>query len=206
MTLQLDPVAYRRRIAELDCVVVDPQSKDFQPTSVVVMCHGFGAPGTDLVPCSEAIVNLQPESCQNIRFVFPAGPLEMEPGYDARAWWPIDMEKLQSMIDGGEFRELRNETPDLLSVRRQQLIDLVEQLVQEHSLDYSKIVLGGFSQGAMLTTDVALHLKKEIGGLVVWSGTLLNEKQWRANIKECPPIPVFQSHGHSDPILSLIHI
>jgi phospholipase/carboxylesterase len=53
----------------------------------------------------------------------------------------------------------------------------------------------------MLTTDVALRLKKAPAGLVVLSGALTNEGEWRGLALERGPLAVLQSHGKYDSIL-----
>lgn len=203
VSVTIRPVGNVRSIGELECVVVDPTEDPYEPQALVVLCHGFGAPGTDLVECSRAMWELQSRELSKVRFAFPAAPISLDPTgqYDSRAWWPIDMVRLNEMIASGEFRDLRNEKPDLLEERRQQISELIEQLLAETNLDNSAVVLGGFSQGAMLMTDVALHLPSPPGGLIIWSGTLLNETEWKFAAARQKKFPIFQSHGRYDPIL-----
>lgn len=200
------PVGQVRQIAELECVVVDPVGGDFQPQTVVVLCHGFGAPGTDLVDCCRAMWELEAEALRDTRFVFPAAPMQLDDfGYgDARAWWPIDMVRLNEMIASGQIRDLRGDKPPMLDQRRRQLSDLALAVAQECDVELSAVVLGGFSQGAMLATDVALHLDDSVGGLIIWSGTLLNEVEWKSAMLSPRRFPVFQSHGRYDPILPYV--
>lgn len=201
--MQLRPTGRRRTIAELDCVVVDPSDQPYEPQAIAILCHGFGAPSTDLVDCCRAMWELQPIALARVRFVFPAGPMKVDPSglHDGRAWWPIDMERLNFMMTTGQYRDLRFERPELLATRSRQLRELAEHVLAETNLDSSALVLGGFSQGAMLATDVALRLSPAPGGLIVWSGTLLNEAEWRAAAKRQTRFPVVQSHGRMDPIL-----
>jgi phospholipase/carboxylesterase len=197
------PVGIQRLIGELECVVVDPTDQPYEPQAIVVLCHGFGAPGTDLVECCRTMWELQRAELGRTRFVFPAGPLSLDESglYDARAWWPIDMERLNEMMVTGEFRDLRREKPELLDTRREQVTALLESLLAESALDPASLILGGFSQGSMLMTDVALRLSRPPGGLIVWSGTLLNESEWRSAASRQAKFPVFQSHGRYDSIL-----
>jgi phospholipase/carboxylesterase len=197
------PVGNVRRLADLECVVVDPTEQAYEPQVIVVLCHGFGASGTDLVDCCRAMWELQPEELRRARFVFPAAPMSLDRSglYDSRAWWPIDMERLNEMIANAEFRDLRHDKPEPLEMLRVQMTLLIRQLLAETNLDHGSIVLGGFSQGAMLSTDVALHLDPAPGGLIVWSGTLLNELEWRPAASQQSKFPIFQSHGRFDPIL-----
>jgi phospholipase/carboxylesterase len=62
-------------------------------------------------------------------------------------------------------------------------------------------VLGGFSQGAMLSLDVALHRPTPPAGLILMSGTLLAESVWKPRLNQLAGVPVLQSHGRHDPLL-----
>src|SRR5262249_30990993 len=64
-----------------------------------------------------------------------------------------------------------------------------------------KVVLGGFSQGAMLAADVAARTDVPLAGLMLWSGTLVAEAEWTPLLRRRKGMPVFQSHGTADPLL-----
>ena len=193
------PRLERKQIGPLDCLVVAPAV----PRLNVVLCHGFGAPGDDLVPLAGHLLQEFPDLDQNVQFVFPAAPLSMSeygiPG--GRAWWMLDMEKLQEAIATGHLRDLRNDAPPDLPARRAQLTGLLQALGDQTNLPPGRLVLGGFSQGSMLAIDVALHGSEKPAGLIVWSGTLLNEDVWRPLAPILSGLPILQSHGQQDPIL-----
>jgi phospholipase/carboxylesterase len=65
----------------------------------------------------------------------------------------------------------------------------------------ARLVLGGFSQGAMLACDVGLRLEPAPAALVLFSGSLINAPEWRQLAPRRRGLPVFQSHGREDPIL-----
>ena len=186
----------------LNCRIVDADST-VPPRLLVVLCHGFGAPGTDLVPVGGELARLIGPTAAGIRFLFPAAPLSLDdyglPG--GRAWWPLDMAKLQAAIEFGETRDLRNESPELLPQARDALTAAVTAGCAEAGLPFSRCVLGGFSQGSMVATDVALHLAERPAALVIWSGTLLCEAVWRAASARLSGLPVLISHGRYDQIL-----
>jgi phospholipase/carboxylesterase len=163
---------------------------------LVVLLHGFGAPGDDLVPLWRVL-----RAPAGTRFLFPAAPIDMGAfGMgDARAWWMIDMAKLDRAMRTGQTRDLTSEVPEGLAPARL----LVDAFLDEatETLRPSKLVLGGFSQGAMLSLDVALRGKRELAGLALLSGTLLAEREWSTLFPGRSGLPVFQSHGQSDAIL-----
>lgn len=189
-------------LGALDCSVVMAEGLA-EPDRAIVLCHGFGAPGDDLVPLAPELLSCRPELSGRTLFVFPQAPLsppEFRP-FGGRAWWPLDMARLQAAIASGEFRDLRRDAPPRLPAAREEVRSLLAAVTDRFGLPVERIVLGGFSQGAMLTTDVTLHLAAPPAALVVYSGTLLNEAEWRKLAPARRGLPVLQSHGWEDPIL-----
>ncbi|MCA9040833.1 MAG: hypothetical protein KDA65_10835 [Planctomycetaceae bacterium] len=190
-------------LGPLTCRTVDFLEEGAQPEAVVVLCHGFGAPGTDLVPLGPEILSAVPELKEKVQFVFPQAPMSLAPyGYgDGRAWWMIDMLALQMAMDRNDFRDLRKDEPEGMAEARTQLTETLHAIRERCGLGWDKIVLGGFSQGSMLTTDITLRLEQNPAGLVIYSGTLLNEEEWARLAPQRAGLKVIQSHGHQDPIL-----
>lgn len=165
----------------------------------IVLCHGFGAGGDDLVSLWRAV-----DVGRGVRWFFPEAPISLAHlfGGPARAWWLIDMAKLDAAMRAGRIRELKSETPEGLAEARAALEDTLFTLGKEHGLDRARTIVGGFSQGAMLTTEIALHAEAPFAGLAVLSGTFLSETRWREAAKTSgPKLHVAQSHGRRDPIL-----
>jgi phospholipase/carboxylesterase len=71
----------------------------------------------------------------------------------------------------------------------------------EKELKPSHLILGGFSQGAMLTCDVTLRGARKIDALVQLSGTWIAEDLWDPALPSRRDLPVLVSHGMQDPIL-----
>jgi phospholipase/carboxylesterase len=190
-------------IASLQCQIVQNEQFETSQDVLCILCHGFGAPGEDLVPIADELIHSFGETNVGAQFIFPAAPIQLDPGgfYDSRAWWPIDMDKLQRAMETGEFRDLRHEQPPELPRCREMIETIIAEKKQKYSMESSRIVVGGFSQGAMLATDVALRHESLLGGLIVWSGTLLCESAWRELAANRGKLSVVQSHGQMDPIL-----
>jgi phospholipase/carboxylesterase len=188
----------RQRFGSLDTVVtggVDRVGGGVGP--VVILLHGFGAPAEDLVPLWRAI-----DVPREVRWIFPAAPLSLAPyGYPAesRAWWPLDLARFERLLMGGRTREMAKEVPEGIVSARAAVTELLA--VVKDQLKPTKIVLGGFSQGAMLSVDVALRTNEPLS-LALLSGTLICEDEWDVLLqKRGKELRVFQSHGKDDPLL-----
>ena len=192
------------RLGPLEARVVQAEV-GVRPELAVVLCHGFGASGTDLVPLASEVLARAPALGSRVRFVLPAAPVTVPEfgGGDARAWWPIDWEANLALRAAGAAGQakLRGRVPDGLTQARRQLAACLEAVSQTSGLGAGRIVLGGFSQGAMVTTDLALRQDEAPAALVILSGTLTSEAEWRSRAPRRKGLRVLQSHGRQDPIL-----
>lgn len=160
------------------------------------MFHGYGADAGDLSSLAEAIPTTKP-----CNWLFPEGFLEVPIGWNwtGRAWWPVNMEELQRAQETGVGRDLSQSTPPGMDVAVKKATEMITAL----GVPWSQIVLGGFSQGAMLATELYLSAPEAPLGLVMLSGTCLHADQWRAKAKERTGKAFFLSHGDQDSVLPI---
>lgn len=186
------------RLGPLQAVIVpppDPQNVE----RTVILAHGYGAPGTDLVGLAKAI-----SAPKGTRYVFVQAPHTIEGmtgPHAGRAWWHIDMMALHIARMTGEHDELAAQIPEGLSEARQALDDALLVLERDHELRWEATYLGGFSQGAMLTMDYALRSERPLRGVLQLSGTVICEAEWLPLMKKRAGLRVFQSHSPDDPVL-----
>jgi phospholipase/carboxylesterase len=110
-----------------------------------------------------------------------------------RAWWPLD---LRSNIPIGQsLPDLSSTRPAGLRIAGDRVKDLVRSLTRASG---APVVLGGFSQGAMAASDVAFRSDVPLAGLVLLSGTAVDEASWRAGYGRRRGLPVFIAHGRQD--------
>ena len=192
-----------RTFGPLSCQIYDQLPAETKPQIMVVVSHGFGAPGDDLVPLGPEILRQNAELADKVQFVFPAAPLSLlELGIPGgRAWWMLDVAALNEAIATGKIRDQRGQTPDGLLEAGQQYRAMLDALLGETGVPLSQCVLAGFSQGSMVSTEVALQLPEPPAALAIWSGTLLCEDRWGALADQSARFPIQQSHGTQDPIL-----
>ncbi|AKU95230.1 Phospholipase/carboxylesterase family protein [Labilithrix luteola] len=167
----------------------------------MVLLHGFGAPGDDLVGLAGAV-----GAPPGTTFLFPEAPHDLAeftslPVYGgARAWWMVDVGRYERALSSGRLGDVIDEVPDGLDEARAALASMFDALAKQGTPS-ELVVVGGFSQGSMLSVDFALRDARPLRGLVVMSGALIAASEWRPRMKARAGMPLFQSHGTHDPIL-----
>lgn len=174
----------REKIGQLECLVRPGENEK----NCFVMLHGFGADAADLFPLADLI-----DPSGEWSFYVPNAPLEVPvgPAWTGRGWFPISLRELETGID---FTQVRPPGIDKSS-------EMVGELIFE--LNPDKLVLGGFSQGAMIATEVALNNASDVSGLVLYSGVMLDEKGWTKKAPALAGKKLLQSHGSNDPVLPI---
>jgi phospholipase/carboxylesterase len=194
----------REKHGQLSCIIV--RHAQVKPDCFAVFCHGFGAPGDDLFGLADWML----DECEKLDVVplllFPAAPIDLAdegmPG--GRAWWRLNMAKLMQASMTNSFDEIRNEVPDGLEAARLQLEGAINSVRAEFDLQDTPFLLGGFSQGAMLTVETVLRSNiAPPQAMALYSGALICESHWQANVSRLAGVNAFQSHGRLDPILPI---
>jgi phospholipase/carboxylesterase len=151
---------------------------------VVILFHGFGADMHDLASLRELLT--PPES--RLNWIFPNGPFSVPigPGWTGSAWWPLQMSSLPN-----DWSDI---TPDDLP----RVKELVYSLISSLKMPWNRIILGGFSQGAMLATEIYLTAPETPLGLLSLSGSLIRRSIWKELLPQRIGEKVFLSHGEQD--------
>ena len=150
------------------------------PDSIVVMLHGRGSDGDDLIGLARAFDGALP----NTAFYAPDAPDHFEEGPFGFQWYSRSTPEVRV----GGVREVA----PLVNA-------FVDELLEKHELAPSRCVLLGFSQGCVVSLHVAPRRERALGGVVGFSGamvtgdTLPDELANRA--------PVLLVHGADDSVL-----
>lgn len=161
---------------------------------LVVLLHGFGAPGDDLVALAP-MLGLP----THVRYAFPEAPLPLDDGY-GRAWWMLDLALFERRARG-ERVDRSEDVPTALPSVRGQLAALLEGLETQLAAPRAEMILGGFSQGSMVALDAVLHAEVRPRALVLLSSTLIARPLWEPRMASCAGLPILQTHGTHDPLL-----
>jgi phospholipase/carboxylesterase len=160
------------------------KSKTKTPSSIVVLLHGYGADGENLISLAAELSKSFPDT----HFFSPNGisPFENAPfGYQ---WFGLNDRSEQSMLKG-----LQNAAP--------YINQFIDYQLQRFSLSDDKLALIGFSQGSMLSLHTALRRTKNIGAVIGFSGMLVAPQLLQAELKSKPPISLI--HGALDDVIPL---
>lgn len=150
-----------------------------------MLVHGYGSRPADLSSFA-ARTDLPP----NTRVLLPRAPLATHPPVGpegGRMWWRFPH----------EFNDLRAQHLDGVREAQEALSRYLD-----HNTDLGdRVVLGGFSQGALLALDLAAHDPRPLAGLVLLSGTLMDEAELAPRLPARHGLPVRMTHGRADDVL-----
>lgn len=189
-------------VAGFDCITLGAYEQPPEARKrIVVLCHGVNANNEDMAHLATGLM-FGNALAKDTVFVTPNAPLVTLVGA-AYAWWEIDWEAFERAMQSGEPRIRRDNLPEDLPKRGQELNELVSALCERYQLNRSQVYLGGFSQGSMLAVEASLMQEEPIAGMLLFSSTLLCQDRWRGAATKNPDVPVFQSHGTNDVVLRI---
>jgi phospholipase/carboxylesterase len=147
---------------------------------MVVMIHGRGADAHDLADLAGLLDT--PEGC---RFVFPNAPKPFEPypgmafGWTWFEGWPPQHESIV------ESRDI--------------LLRFIDEILARYPTPGGKLVLSGFSQGALMAVDAALRTEQKIAGIMALSGGVYEHDL--PGLGALAGVPVLIAHGSADEVV-----
>ena len=163
------------------------------PQASVIWMHGLGADGNDFVPI---VQELELSAAPDIRFVFPHAPMQpvsINNGYVMRAWYDVRWGDLEG----------RSKQADEKGVRACQAA--IAQLIDAEAargVEFSKIVLAGFSQGGAIALQTGLRYPRTLAGVMALSTYLpLAETFPQEASAENRGTAVFMAHGVQDNVV-----
>jgi phospholipase/carboxylesterase len=152
------------------------------PRQLVVLLHGYGSDGNDLIALGQHWGALLPEAL----FVAPNAPdacAENPLGYQ---WFPLQLDRTISRVQGAP-------------PARQEIIGFLTELWGQTGLGAAETVLVGFSQGAMMALHVGLSLESRLLGIVAFSGALIPPAGFEEGRFAKPPVALI--HGALDQVV-----
>lgn len=154
-----------------------------EPAGALVLSHGRGADELDLLPLLDL---LDPE--QRLVGLLPRGPLSLPPG---GAHWYIVREI--GYPDARTFTETFADASSWL-----------DAALEEAGVPIDRTVLGGFSQGAVMSYALGLaEHRPRPAGIVAMSGFIPHVEGFELDLESAAGMPVSISHGTYDPVIGV---
>lgn len=161
-----------------------PPKSGVAAKQAVVLLHGYGSDGNDLIGLAPYWQDILPDAL----FVAPNGPqicASFGAGYQ---WFDIDFEgdRLASRQTG-------------VLTARPILEQFLKDMWAQTGITPANTILGGFSQGAMMSLHVGLGLEQKLMGIIAFSGALLPPEGFGSTDLPKPPIALI--HGDRDDVV-----
>jgi phospholipase/carboxylesterase len=161
----------------LDAVHWGPASKA-TPKQLVVLCHGLGADGYDLVDLAPSWAH----ACPDALFASVHAPFEHESGF-GRQWWSVG-----------------DRSPDIMLAGARRTASYLDHFIDAElarlGLPAEAYALMGFSQGAMTVLFTGLRRPTAPRAILAFSGRLIAPQTLHAEIAN--HAPVLLVHGEAD--------
>ena len=149
---------------------------------LVVFLHGFGADGNDLI----AIGSEWRKALPDVAFVSPHAPERCMAAPTGRQWFPLT------------FRDPDERRRGVVAARPT-LDAFLDAELARHNLTDDRLVLVGFSQGAMMALHAGLRRSKAPAGIIGFSGMLVSPETLKDEAVNRPPILLI--HGDRDEVI-----
>jgi phospholipase/carboxylesterase len=160
-----------------------------KPSRLVILLHGLGADGNDLIGLQQYWGRLVPDA----EFISPNAPFPCDMAPYGYQWFSVQDRTPQTVLAG-----VRAAAP---------LLDgFIDEELQKRGFDESDAALIGFSQGTMMALYVGLRRAKPLAGILGYSGRLIAPELLASELRSRPPVLLV--HGTDDPLVpfdSLAH-
>jgi len=153
-----------------------------QTRKLVVLLHGYGADGNDLIGLAPYFARAMPDAA----FVSPHAPEPCAGSPSGRQWWGIRSFDAEERLRGAQ-----RAAPGLDR--------FLDDELKRHRLSEADVALVGFSQGTMMALHVGLRRAKPVAGILGFSGALVAPETLRAEVRSRPPVLLI--HGEADDLL-----
>ncbi|MDF0545620.1 dienelactone hydrolase family protein [Sphingobium sp. H39-3-25] len=153
-----------------------------RPNALVVLIHGYGSNGNDLISLAAMIQPSLPDAA----FVAPNAPSQISGLAAAYQWWPIETFSMAERTAGAE-------------AAAPMLDAFITEELKRSGLGSDRLLLVGFSQGTMMALHVGLRRPEGIAGIVGISGMLVAPERLKPDMRSRPPVLLI--HGTQDNVV-----
>lgn len=149
---------------------------------VVVLLHGYGADGNDLLGLADPLSPHMPDTA----FIAPNAPETCVNNPMGFQWFPIPW------LDGSSEEEAARSMDRAVD----DLNAFLDSVLEDEGISPENLMLLGFSQGTMMSLHVAPRREEAVAGVVGFSGRLLGPERLEDEMKV--KMPILLIHGDQD--------
>lgn len=153
-----------------------------KPSSVVILLHGLGADGADLISLGDE----WREQLPNTEFLAPDAPFPCDMASFGYQWFSLRDQSMEAIAAG-----VKSAAPIVN--------EYIDEVLKTREISPAKLALVGFSQGTMMSLYVAPRRAEQLAGVVGYSGLLVGGENLLTEKQSSPPVILF--HGTIDPVL-----
>ena len=165
-----------------------PPKSGVQPKQAVVLLHGYGSDGADLIGLAPHWQGVMPDAM----FVSPNAPEQCRQLASGYQWFDVS-------FDGDRLAKRQLGVVQARPI----LVEFLEDLWSQTGVTPENTILAGFSQGAMMALHVGLSLDKPLMGIIAFSGAFLPPEGFGTS--PLPKTPVCLVHGDMDTVVDPEH-
>lgn len=162
-----------------------PPASGGLPKQAVVLLHGYGSDGNDLI----GLAPYWRDSLPDALFVAPNAPLPCDGFAGGYQWFEIDF--AGDRLAGRQTGVIK---------ARPTLVQFLEDMWAQTGILPENTIVGGFSQGAMMALHAGLSLETPLMGIIAFSGAFLAPEGYDAPGRARTPICII--HGDEDDVVS----
>jgi phospholipase/carboxylesterase len=159
-----------------------PPASGGKPRRLVILLHGLGADGNDLIGLAPYWARLLPDA----EFLSPNAPFPCDMAPHGYQWFSSQDRSPEAVLGG-----VRAAAPILDA--------FIDEALEQRGLGSGELALVGFSQGTMMSLFVGLRRAEPVAGIVGFSGRLLAPELLASELRSRPPILLV--HGTEDPLV-----
>ncbi len=154
-------------------------------TSLVILLHGYGADGDDLMGLAQTMAPYFPDTV----FVAPDAPEKCAGNAAGFQWFSVPQVDNSSEADAVSGMEQSAKDLDAY----------LDQMMTAEGVAADKTILFGFSQGTMMALQVAPRRADMLAAVVGFSGSLMLPDALRDEVVTRPPVMLL--HGDKDEVV-----
>jgi phospholipase/carboxylesterase len=159
-----------------------PPASGGAPRSIVILLHGYGSNGEDLI----GLVPYWRATLPDTVFISPNAPQICPGAPGGYQWWP-----------------LTTFTPDARAAGARAAAPVIDAFIDgvlgRYGLTEDRLALVGFSQGTMMALHVGPRRERQLAGIVGYSGMLADPGADPTELRTRPPVLLV--HGDADPMV-----